>query len=195
VHIDSYEQFYAHYHPYVAAFVARRVSVEDAADLVAEVFSIAWRRRDAVPDDALPWLYTTARNVVGDKYRSTKRLQALRQKLIDAPVEATTDPADVAADRDRLFRAFAGLADDDRELLLLVAWEGLSSDDIARVLGISSGAAAVRRHRARTRFEEAMAEAGRGADHTAANAAPCEATIRAESGVDISIEKLRSERP
>jgi len=185
VHTDDYEQFYGHYQPYVAAYVERRVQADDAADLVAEVFSIAWRRRDAVPDDALPWLYKAARNVIGTKYRSATRLQALRQKLIDSPAEETRDPADVAADRDRLFRAFADLSDDDRELLLLVAWEGLSPDDIGRVLGISRGAAAVRLHRARTRFEDAMTEPV---------LTGSEAVAGADSVVDVSSERSRSRR-
>jgi RNA polymerase sigma-70 factor (ECF subfamily) len=44
------------------------------------------------------------------------------------------------------------LSDDDRELLLLVSWEGLSPSEAAKVLGISALATRSRLHRARRRL-------------------------------------------
>lgn len=156
VRSKNYDEFYDHYWSFVEAFVLRRVAHDDVADIVAEVFTTAWRRRDDVPDDALPWLYGTARNVIGTKYRANARLQALKQKLRAVPRESGVDPADVADSRDLLFRAFAGLSEEDGELLLLVAWEGLQNHEIAEVLGIAPGACAVRLHRARSRFEAGL---------------------------------------
>lgn len=153
---SDYDVFYGHYRPFVEAFVVRRVPEADVADLVAEVFTIAWRRREVVPADALPWLYRTARNVVGTRYRSNARLAALQQKLSAVPGEPPVDPAEVSGARDRLFRAFAALSEDDRELLLLVAWEGLENHEVAEVLGITPSTCAVRLHRARSRFEAAL---------------------------------------
>ena len=151
-----FDDFYDHYQPFVAAFVGRRVPVDAAPDIVAEVFAVAWKRRQIIPVDALPWLYRTARNVVGTHYRSAERLTALRTKLRAVPVEASADPSDVFAGRDALVAAFSSLNDDERELLLLVAWEGLSNAETAEVMGIGHRAVAVRIHRARSHFNEAL---------------------------------------
>ena len=153
---DSYDEFYRHYEPFVRAFVARRVPVDSIQDLVAEVFLVAWRRRGAMPRAALPWLYRTARNIVGDSYRSVERMRALEQRLVGVPTEAGDDPAMVAAERALLSAALAGLSDQDREILLLAAWEGLEPDGIGSVFGISAGTASVRLHRARRRLESSI---------------------------------------
>jgi len=152
----AYDDFYEHYKPFVAAFISRRISYDDVDDVVAEVFAVAWRRREVVPSDALPWLYRTARNLIGNRYRSETRLRALQEKLQSVPAEQGRDPADSTMSRVRLFDAFAALSDDDQELLLLVAWEGLTVQDIARVLDLSPGATSVRLHRARSKFETAL---------------------------------------
>ncbi|GAA1687717.1 hypothetical protein GCM10009733_100480 [Nonomuraea maheshkhaliensis] len=54
---------------------------------------------------------------------------------------------------------FRALPDTDRELLSLVAWEGLDRQQIATVLGMSRNAVRIRLHRARRRFARALAEA------------------------------------
>ena len=51
----------------------------------------------------------------------------------------------------------AGLGDRDRELLLLIAWEGLDEPEVAEALGLRVNTVAVRLHRARRRFAEALA--------------------------------------
>lgn len=54
----------------VLAFLLRRVSGREAAeDVVADTFAVAWRRRDRIPDPALPWLYVTAAHVIANQYR------------------------------------------------------------------------------------------------------------------------------
>jgi len=60
----DYERFYAHYVSFVSAYVARRVAATAVDDQVAEFFVVALRRLVDVPDDALPWLYRTAHNVI-----------------------------------------------------------------------------------------------------------------------------------
>lgn len=138
---------------FVRAYVARRVRPDHVDDIVSEVFLVAWRRRTDVPQNALPWLYRTARNVIGNRYRSIDRQRALREKLRAVPTEAVADPAEAATERNDLVAAFERLDDDERELLLLAAWEGLSIGDIAEVLGVSKGAVSTRLHRARSRLD------------------------------------------
>ncbi len=81
----------------IFAFAARRVSGrESAEDVVADTFAIAWRRRDRIPEEALPWLYAIAANVIANQYRSSHRRHNLDERLArEASVAAPgTDPAD-----------------------------------------------------------------------------------------------------
>lgn len=69
-------------------------------------------------------------------------------------------PIDWAAAADRAVgMALASMPEADREILTLVAWEGLSPAEVATVLGCSGAAARVRLYRARQRFARAL-EAG-----------------------------------
>jgi RNA polymerase sigma-70 factor (ECF subfamily) len=54
------------------------------------------------------------------------------------------------------FAALGSLAPADQEILRLVAWEELGNQAIAAVLGITPNAVAIRLHRARARFAEAL---------------------------------------
>jgi RNA polymerase sigma-70 factor (ECF subfamily) len=145
----------AHYHR-VLGYARRRVEADDAADVAAETFATAWRRLEAVPEgeEALFWLYATARRVLANHHRGTRR----RLDLVRA-LERGTHVAPEPAAAFRVRAAFAELRDDDRELLLLVAWEGLDAAAIAAVVGCSRNAARIRIHRARRRFARALAEA------------------------------------
>jgi RNA polymerase sigma-70 factor (ECF subfamily) len=53
--------------------------------------------------------------------------------------------------------ALASLPEPDRELLMLVAWEGLETREIAQLLGARPGTVVVRLHRARRRLAAALA--------------------------------------
>ncbi len=68
----------------------------------------------------------------------------------------------VVGDDDALGRALAELREGDRELLLLIAWEGLEPAQAAKVLGCSRNALDTRLHRARKRLAAALARAERG---------------------------------
>lgn len=147
----------------VLAYARRRVaSAEDAEDVLVEVFSTAWRRRDVVPDEALPWLYATAGNVIAHVIRSESRRTRLGARLaaVRPMRDGATDPADavVTATSDRAVVAAAldDLAESDAELLRLWAWEQLEPAEIAAVLGCSAGTARTRMHRARTRLRSAL---------------------------------------
>lgn len=132
----------------VYAYARRRVGPDDAPDVVAEVFAVAVTHPERVPDDALPWLYKTAWNIISNHWRT----QARRQQPA-LPLAAVDDPADVVVERERLLAALAGMSDQDREALLLTAWEGLDGTRAAAATGCSPSAFAVRLHRARARLE------------------------------------------
>jgi RNA polymerase sigma-70 factor (ECF subfamily) len=147
----AFERLYNHYSPDLAMYALRRTDRETAQDVVAETFTVAWRRLDDVPASApLPWLYGIARRVLANQRRSAARLAALRERL---EREGTAAPQ--VADR-ALAEALRHLSESDRELLMLVAWEGLSSAEAAVALGCSNAACRVRLHRARRRLAAAL---------------------------------------
>lgn len=155
----EFTAFYEHYHPYVDAFVRRRINGSSVEDVVSDVFAVAWRRKDEVPTDGLPWLYLTARNCIGTKYRTQERWQLLKQKLSEVPVDrGRRDPADILSERERITSAIGSLSNDDRELVILTAWEGLTVTEIGEVLGLSAGNVSVRLHRARKHLRSALGD-------------------------------------
>ena len=139
----------------ILAYSLRRAKgPEDAADVVAETFLIAWRRLGDVPpgERARLWLYAVARRVLANQHRTEQRRTRLGERLAEslrAEVATHPQPGGEAAEA---LRAMGELRDEDRELLLLVSWEELSPGEAARVLGISSLAARSRLHRARRRL-------------------------------------------
>jgi RNA polymerase sigma factor (sigma-70 family) len=143
----------------ILAYALRRVGdPEDAADVVAETFLVAWRRLDEVPvgDGGRLWLYAVARRMIANLHRAERRRTRLGQRLAESMrIELATQPAP-AGEGAEVLRAMGGLGDDDRELLLLVTWEGLSPGEAAKVLGISSLATRSRLHRARRRLRASL---------------------------------------
>ena len=138
----------------IAAYALRRCTTpEDAADLVAETYLVAWRRIDVVPSghDGLLFLYVTARQLLSNQSRRVQRDDALIVRLADELRTARHDPHDEAA-LTALERLMA-LPGDLRELLMLAGWEGLNARDLGRVLGCSATAARIRLHRARARLQ------------------------------------------
>jgi RNA polymerase sigma-70 factor (ECF subfamily) len=138
----------------VRDYCRRRVAADAVDDVVAEVFLTAWRRLVDVPDgrDALVWLYGVAYRAIGHHWRSASRRQRLEVRMLSAaddPASAADEPV-LDGDECRLvLDAIGRLGTTDVEVLLLVAWERLSLEDIAAVLGIAQNAVAQRLHRAR----------------------------------------------
>lgn len=149
----------------------RSRSLADAEDAVAEVFLIAWRRLGDVPagDDARPWLYATARRVLANQARANARRRRLSEKL-------RSEPVTIGADEDprvgRVRDALAALDPRDRELLLLVEWEGLTPTEVAGVVHRPPVAVRVRLHRARRRFRAAYEARTAAADRTQLSISP-----------------------
>lgn len=146
--------FEAHVDALLAYARRRTEQLSDAEDVVAETFTVLWRRIEHVPTDAsahLPWLYGIARRVLANQRRAKARRQRLLDRVRSAFVPRRSSDAarDVAA-------ALATLRPPDQEILRLAAWEGLHHAEIAEALGITSNAAAIRLHRARKRLSATM---------------------------------------
>jgi len=143
--------------PRVAAYARRHVATDDVHDVVAETFLQAWRRWDVVPQPPIAWLVGTARKVIGNHLRAKGRRSALHERLVllDAVALSAADAGLLATDRMAALERLAALPEEQREALLLVAWDGLTPDQAATVLGIRTGTLRVRTHRARKALESA----------------------------------------
>jgi RNA polymerase sigma-70 factor (ECF subfamily) len=132
------------------SYLARRAPVEDAADLLAEVYLVAWRRRADLPagDERRLWLYGVAQRVVAEHHRRTWR-------RIEAEAGAPPPGQRPATDEERgaaVRQALESLSALDRELVTLTTWEELTPAEAARVVGITANNARVRLHRVRGRL-------------------------------------------
>ena len=126
----------------VWAYCIRRVPRHEVDDAVAEVFLVAWRRRDTAPDgdEIVPWLYGVARNVTRNAQRSSRRRTRLGIKVDGLGAvhgESAEAPVIRRATDEAILTAVAALEEDERELLRLRTWEELPIADIATVVGRS----------------------------------------------------------
>lgn len=136
----------------VWAYAARRVGREAADDVVADTFVVAWRHRRRRPERDLPWLYGVARRVIAGRRRGEDRRRRLAERAAAQPAVAPVTPDHPVAAADALAR----LSPRDREALLLIAWEGLTPAEAARVLGITGVSYRMRLSRARRRLDDEM---------------------------------------
>ncbi|MEU4193444.1 RNA polymerase sigma factor [Kribbella sp. NPDC026611] len=161
-HRQRFEALYAATLPQVLGYALRRCdNAEDAADVAAETFAIAWRRLSAVPDgdEARLWLYGVARKVLANHRRRAGRRRDLSARLAAEVAEVYEEQPRDDGELAVVGRAFRALPPADRELLSLVAWEGLGTGEIATVLGCSRNAVRIRLHRARRRLSHALSNA------------------------------------
>jgi RNA polymerase sigma factor (sigma-70 family) len=161
-----FEALYRATYPDVFAYCRRRLPASDVSDTIADIYAVAWRKRDDFigADSPLAWLYGVGFRVISSRYRSTKRRRRLSRRLATEPVASRPGVETiVAADAEvaRAFDALAGLSAKDRELIRLAAFEELSYDQIATVMGLSRNAVRSSLFRARERLREAW-ESGKG---------------------------------
>jgi RNA polymerase sigma-70 factor (ECF subfamily) len=159
-----FRQLYDRTYNRVYAFVQRRVSDDAIADVLADTYLAVWRRIRDVPDDtrmADAWVFKTAYRVLANSRRGIRRRAALadriRQRPVDLLVNVQTTSADTA-----LERALATLRPEQQEIIAFRYWDDLDTDQIARIMGCSKNAAAVRLSRAqkalRAAFEASPAD-------------------------------------
>ena len=154
---EQFELLFVRHEPAIRRYVARRLGVDAADNVVAETFLLAFRQRagyDSTRGGALAWLYGIATNLVGRHRRDEVRLfRALARTGVNPVMAPFTNQVDdrvtaFAASR-RLAEALAGLKAAYRDALLLVAWGGLSYQEAADALGIPVGTVRSRISRSR----------------------------------------------
>lgn len=171
---DRFRRIYEEHSGSVYGYALRRVSRRDEAkDVTAEAFLVAWRRLDDVPDHPLPWLLGTARRVLANQRRAAGNQEHLFQKLMgqsdagsDAGANGEVDAAFADVDYSeasgddqarRVREAMSRLPDAYREALTLVYWDGLSTSEAAQTMGCARAAMLVRLHRARKMLSRELA--------------------------------------
>jgi len=150
----DFDQLYDRHALEVYRYISRRHIGNDAQDLTGDVFLIAFQKLNSIPAGSeLPWLYRTAWNVLANAHRKNDPIPANFDLT-----EIEPDCADVVITNDQLNRSWQKLPQKDREVLRLVAWEGLSGKELASVLGISEGGAGAALSRARANLRKAWEE-------------------------------------
>ena len=170
-----------HYRAILAYALRRTLQAEDAQDVVADTFLVAWRRRDEIVyEAALPWLYGVARRVLANHARGRRRRDHLAAELGRLPAPARELEAQVR-NRDEtraVLAALARLRPLDQEVLRLAAWEELSANEIAAALGTSPNAVAIRVHRARERLRNELLKEAASSGHEADEGKEAQGTVR-----------------
>jgi len=163
-HPERFAEIFDRHAPHIQRYLARRLGAQTADDLVAETFLIAFDKRSRYQlerPDARPWLYGIATNLVGKHRREEVREYRLRNAIV--PVPDADGHADVVAARvtaqamhRMLAAALADLNHGDRDVLLLIAWEGLPYEEVAHALAIPVGTVRSRLNRARRLVRAAL---------------------------------------
>jgi RNA polymerase sigma factor (sigma-70 family) len=157
-------RLYAAHVDAVFAYVARRIGRELAADVTAEAFRVAIEhlgRYDAARGSERAWLYGIATNLLRRHWRTEeRRLRAMGRHVAAEvpggdPLLQVAERLDATVEVARVMAAVADLTIEDRDLLVLVAWERCSYDEVARALGIPTGTVRSRLHRIRRTLHDA----------------------------------------
>lgn len=152
----EFADFYRRHYWLIFAFAQRRLRDEETArEVAADTFRIAWSKMHQRGAHELAWLYTIARNLLGNEYRRQFREQALLRRVGDG---LATGP--VRAEGDLVREALLELRDKDRDILYLTYWEELSAAHLSAVLGCSESTAWKRLSRARKALQHILQRKG-----------------------------------
>lgn len=156
---EVFRRLYAEHFTTVLAFALRRVDhPQDAADIAADTFLVAWRRLGHVPsgDETRPWLYGVVRRVLANYRRGEGRRTSLGRRLGEELRAVVPDASDEVVQRTDVTTAMCRLSGRDQEILELHLWEGLEPREIAEVLGLTTAVVRPRLSRARGRLRHAL---------------------------------------
>jgi RNA polymerase sigma-70 factor (ECF subfamily) len=141
---EAFAKLYDAYVERVTRYVFFRVSEEDdIEDLVSQVFLKAWENLDRYKTGAAPfiaWLYTIARNLVIDHYRTRKNTLPLEEAVaLPSELEMPDDEAQIHFDLEAMRDALQVLSKDQQQVLVLKYIAGLPNENIAKVMNKREG--------------------------------------------------------
>jgi RNA polymerase sigma-70 factor (ECF subfamily) len=160
----AFGSIFERHHAAIHRYVARRLGVDLADELAAEVFAVAFakrRRYDRSFESARPWLFGIATRLVQrHARRELRELRAYARTGVDPAMQSHEErvlaEVDSGAAGPALAAALAALPRAERDVLLLYAWAELAYPEIAAALSISPGTVKSRLHRARRRVRESL---------------------------------------
>ena len=149
--MNNFPALYERTNRQISQYVFRRISF-DVEDVVDDIYTIAWRKREDIPNDheeALLWLYAIGRKVIANKVRWKSRLD--RFNKLNNPLVAAESRN--GSPRDNWVQeALISMPVIQREALMLVEWDGLCIAEAAEVLGVPGTTVTKRLHSAREVF-------------------------------------------
>lgn len=168
-----FEELYEAYSHRVLSYAARRLGMVRAEDIVADTFTVVWRRLDDLGNDPLPWILGIARRVIANDERGSRRRSLLQERVrVVSKANADYTPHVAVDEHEHVLSILIRLPEKHREVLFLAFWEDLSHQQAAAVLGCSKAAFAVRLHRARNAFSKEFNSFGHLADEGLTACAP-----------------------
>lgn len=155
----------------LGTYAARRVGATLARDLVADTFRFALERFDDYNPQRggeRAWLFGIATNLIRRHWRTEERRLRIQTSAAGAdnraldPLLQVEERLDARSRYDIVVDAIAALDPDDRDLVVLIAWEQMTSREAADVLGIRPGTVRSRLNRIRTHLSQTVRD---GAPH------------------------------
>jgi RNA polymerase sigma-70 factor (ECF subfamily) len=156
---DAFETLYGRYARAVFGLALRRLGDREyAEDAVQDTFTAIWRSAKSYRSErgpGAPWLYTVARNAIVDRARSRRDVTGEPPDV--ASNEAGPDDQAVAGwEAFVVHRAFAELPDNERAVLELAYWSGLSQSEIAGFLNLPLGTVKTRTRNGLARLSDLL---------------------------------------
>ncbi len=142
--LEEFDPLYlAHVDSIYRYLLRRTLSTSVAEDLTSTVFLKALegiRSFDPTKGELRTWLYRIARNTLIDHYRSFARKTIDIESVWDMPSdEVASLHAEQSIDAASLHKALATLRPEQKEIVMLRIWEGLSYKEIAEITGKTEG--------------------------------------------------------
>lgn len=141
---EAFANLYDAYVERVSRYIYFRVAEDcDMEDLVSQVFLKAWENLDRYKPGTSPfiaWLYTIARNLVIDYYRTKKKDLPLEEAIaMPSELELPDDLAQTHFDLEAMRDGLQALSKDQQQALVLKYIAGLPNDSIARIMNKQEG--------------------------------------------------------
>jgi RNA polymerase sigma-70 factor, ECF subfamily len=141
---EAFANLYDAYVERVSRYIYFRVAEDcDMEDLVSQVFLKAWENLDRYKPGTSPfiaWLYTIARNLVIDHYRTKKNNLPLEEAIsLPSDLELPDETAQTRFDLEAMRDGLQALSKDQQQALVLKYIAGLPNDSIARIMNKQEG--------------------------------------------------------